>query len=276
MIALLLSALIGTGMAFIAGKVKGKGAEIVGFATAVPFFTYAIGAPLWNIAGDVVGFNLRGFAGFEVFASLILAIALIEVRAREALSIDEYIQVAPLSSFVLSAGAGLVGTLSRMWYLLSVIILLLLMFFPEKNPERWMRCQPFEGFGVPCITDDESRSAYVIANRVFVGGFTLQNFSSVEKLIACLLRAAEKTKRAARVLGYTCLLAPALIVPLLSWDFLSALILALAVTFLCYYLWALSMVVLSRRRVPAECREVLEEYAGFMRKTKRKREIIVS
>ncbi|WP_456396448.1 hypothetical protein [Thermococcus sp.] len=194
MIALLLSALIGTGMAFIAGKVKGKGAEIVGFATAVPFFTYAIGAPLWNIAGDVVGFNLRGFAGFEVFASLILAIALIEVRAREALSIDEYIQVVPLSSFVLSAGAGLVGTLSRMWYLLSVIILLLLMFFSEKNPERWMRCQPFEGFGVPCITDDESRSAYVIANRVFVGGFTLQNFSSVEKLIACLLRAAGKNQ----------------------------------------------------------------------------------
>ncbi|WP_461866149.1 hypothetical protein [Thermococcus sp.] len=271
MIALLLSALIGTGIAFIAGKVKGKGAEIVGIATAIPFFTYALSAPLWDIAADVVGVSLREWAGFEVFASLILAITLIEMRAGKSLSIDEYIQAVPLSSFVLSAEVGLVGTLSRLWYLLSVIILLLLALHSEKNPERWIRCRSFEGL---CFTDDESRSAYVLANRVFVGGFTLQNFSSVEKLIRCLLKTAEKTREAVRGMGYAFLLAPALIIPLLSRDFLSALILALVVTFPVYYLWALSLVVLSRKRAPAECREVLDEYAAFMRKTKRKGEII--
>ncbi|MBP1910871.1 hypothetical protein J2747_000130 [Thermococcus stetteri] len=209
-----------------------------------------------------------------MFLSFLVAIVYSYFRARESLSIDEYVQVSYLA---LGTFAGAVVLSSTLLYALIVpgILVYTLFAWPREGSSiKFLRVERTDFLeGAEVYTDEKSMMVFRDGRMLFIGGAVLKEFPRSRELAECTLMAptpSSAIKFAILIVGFL----PATLLFLVPRGALAIALYGIVVlmTFL-----LLGKVAVSRanKRLPGECREVIKEYSDFIRKKKGKLDIVV-
>ncbi len=287
MIALALGLIVGLGLAFLLGKVKGRSYELT-MALYTPLFVYIIanGLSMQGRGNIFVSTPLGDFqpgelAGVQTFLALILTIIYTGFRGKRALTVDEFPSVSLLTWILIAFGIGLTASESQVLLILGLALYILLGALSRRNPLGWLRATPCQGeladiagsHGLSCLTDEDGLTIYRVENTLVVGGRLPREFSRWKDVVECMT--GLRTGRTLRVIFYLVPLALPFIGVLMGPGVLTALVLAVLAVPLYFGLLIIS-VRETRSAMERECEEAVEEYAKFVRERKRgKREFVI-
>ncbi|MDK2914294.1 MAG: hypothetical protein PWQ79_1209 [Thermococcaceae archaeon] len=271
MIGLIGGVLLGFVMAFILGRVKGRGYEVAMALFGMPVFTYAIsiglgeGWPkntyLW--AGTCL--SPLKWAGIEVFLSFFVALLYFYLRARGSLSIDEYVQVSYLAPGTFAGAVVLSSTLLPALIVPGILAYALIVWPKEGSSIKFLKVERvdlLEGFEV--YTDEKSMMVFRDGRKLFIGGATLKRFPRSRELAECtLMLPALCVAKKLAILAIGFLPAVALLFVPRGTLTIAAYGVVVLVT---AQLLAKVTVKTTNKTLSKECREVVGEYSDFLRK----------
>ncbi|WP_297516476.1 hypothetical protein [Thermococcus sp.] len=151
MIALALGLIVGLGLAFLLGKVKGRSYELT-MALYTPLFVYIIadGLSMQGRGNIFVSTPLGDFqpgelAGVQTFLALILAIIYTGFRGKRALTVDEFPSVSLLTWILIAFGIGLTASESQVLLILGLALYILLGALSRRNLPQVAQGNPMSG-----------------------------------------------------------------------------------------------------------------------------------
>lgn len=266
MIGLVVGTLLGILLALIAGRLRGRGSEIFMSLLGIPVFTYAFSVPFaetwprntYICAGTCL--TPTQWAGVWVFLSFLVAVVYSYFRARESLSIDEYVQVSYLALGIFAGAVVLSSTLLPALIVPGILAYALLVWPREESSIKFLKVERTDFLeGAEVYTDENSMMAFKNGRTLFIGGAVLKEFPRSRELAECTLKAPNPSpgmKLAILIVGFL----PATLLFLVPRGVLA--IAAYGIVVLMTFL-LLGKVAVSRtnKRLPEECREVLKEYS---------------
>ncbi|MCD6523997.1 MAG: hypothetical protein J7K48_03235, partial [Thermococcus sp.] len=281
MIALALGLIVGFGLAFLLGKVKGRKSEMA-TTLAVPLMVYEVAEGVYGgwsgnvfIATPLGDFTPRELVGLETFLALLVVLVCVHLRARGTFEIDEFIGFSTFFWAMVGFGIGLSAS---GWSLLAIPGLILwgiLMWASRRNPLVGLRATPCtDGLselvsesGLKCLTDEESLGVYRINGYLLVGG-KIGNFPRWREIVRCIAMAPEQRTVQRVIIGLIYLLpVPAGII--LGDGIVTALTL-LILAVLNYLTVAFLSVRSFQRALPEDCKGVMNEYKKFFKESKKR------
>ncbi|NJF24473.1 hypothetical protein [Thermococcus sp. Bubb.Bath] len=279
MIGLLIGTGIGLLLAAIYGRLKGMAGEIE-MAVLIPFFTYLLSLQFYgnfDVPGAVAVVSTpigdfvqsRFSIGLDTALAALVALTYVWIRSKGALSVDEYQGLGLFLWAAFGMDVGLMATAGPVFMGTGFVILAVVLILHARKPGRDLRAVPCggelrelaerEGFG--CLSDKVSYGVYKIGSALVVGGKLPEEFPRWRKVVECML-AVPSSGIWDKALGYGFAFLPGIVGVFMKPGLLaSSLIIVLA--------FALMVIVGSyrvgrtKRSLPEECREVMDEYAKF-------------
>jgi len=272
MIAFAIGVIVGIPVAVITGKLLGKASEVLVALIGIPIITYAIALyELGMFAGlnaSIEGFSPEFIAGTETFLGLIVALLYTNFVTRRGVRIDDFIQISLTSFPYTILGIALAAQFWPGFLGLGMVSVAVMMIMSLRNPLRGLNARPCPQELGNCLTDDDSLMCAVVKGTLLVGGRTLREFPRAKELAECMKRAGKpsSTRKAA---GLLLSMLPLLAMLAPPGDLTIAAGLGTA------YLSTLLSTVLLTKGQPTPCPELAKEYREFLRKRKRKLDVVV-
>ena len=272
MIALVMGIVIGIPIALIMERLLGKANGTLIAIMGIPLITYAIAlhelGMFTGLNASIEGFSPEFIAGTETFLGLIVALAYVELRTREGLSIDDFIQ----TSITLLPYVSLAIALAfQFWpgFLAAGMTLVALMAVSSlRNPLKGLRVNPCPPDFGDCLTDENSLMSVIVGGRILVGGRVLREFPRAGELIECMKR-AKGISPMRKVIGFLVSLVPLGAIMLPPGEVTVAVGLATA------YVSTLAAAAMLTKGRTIPCPEINEEYRKFLKERKRKIDVAV-
>ncbi|AMQ19183.1 hypothetical protein [Thermococcus peptonophilus] len=271
---------LGILLAFIVGRLRGRGSEVITALFGIPVFTYAFSVPFreswpdntYICAGTCL--SLLQWAGMEVFLSSLVAVAYSYLKARKSLSIDEYIKVSYLALGIFAGAVTLSSTLLPA-LIVPGILAYTLFTWPRKGSSIKFLKVERAGFleGVEVYTDEKSIMAFKDGRMLFIGGAVLKEFPRSREFAECILKAPNPSsamKLAILIVGFL----PATLLFIVPRGVLAIAVYGIVILMTTMLLGKVA-VSGANKRLPEECREVLKEYSDFIREKKGKLDIVI-
>ncbi|NJE41824.1 hypothetical protein [Thermococcus sp. GR6] len=282
MIALVLGIIVGIGLALILGRLKGRAHELT-MVMLTPVFTYIVAQWFYGgwegnvfISTPLGDFKPSELIGLETFLTLFITLLYVNFRGKRALTIDEL----PGTSALVWAMTGLgIGLSASGWGLLlvpGVALYLFMIWLAHRDPFVGLKARPCgselgevaSALGYNCLTDENSLSVYKLGNCLLVGGGLVEKFPRWKEVVECMGKVPD-LGMGLKLAIHGIYLLPALVGVLMGDGPFTTMGL-IALTLFVFFLNLTVTVTLTKGKVREECREVLEEYAEFFRKNKKK------
>ncbi|ASJ01873.1 hypothetical protein A3L09_00660 [Thermococcus profundus] len=282
MIGFLIGTSLGLLIALLYGRFRGRAGEIE-VAVLMPFFTYLLSLQFYGNFGilgavAVVSTPIGNFVqsrfsiGLDTALAIIVAVAYIWFRSKGALSVDEYLSAGLSLWAIFGMNIGLMATAGPGFMLLGFAVLAILIFLSIRNPFQSLNAAPCGGElgelarreGFNCLSDRTSYSVYKVGYTIIVGGKLPEEFPQWREVVECMLTASSSGVWN-KVLGYGFAFLPG-IVGVFMEPGLLALLLIPALAFVLIMLQGSYNVRRTRKNLPKECGEVMDEYAEFYRR----------
>ncbi|ASJ09497.1 hypothetical protein A3L11_09740 [Thermococcus siculi] len=288
MIGFIIGTAIGLFLALAYGRFKGRAGEIV-MAALIPFITYLVS--LW-FYGD---FDLQGATvvvstpigdfvqsrfsiGLDTALATLVTVAYVGFRSKGALSVDEYLSAGLFLWTTFGMDAGLMATVGPGFMLIGFAVLALLIFLSIRNPFQSLNATPCDGElgklaereDLNCLRDKTSYSVYKIGDTIVVGGKLPEEFPRWREVLECMLT-VPSSKARDKALDYGLAFIPGLVGVFMKPGLLALLSIP-ALTFVLMILQGTYKVKRTRKNLPEECGEVMEEYAEFYRRKVKERD----
>ncbi len=287
MIGLAIGTALGIVSALIYGRFKGRSGELTMAAMGIPVFTYLASMGVyggWNSIGEVFfstplgDFTPNELIGLETFLATFVAFLYVWIRSKESLTIDELAGTSLSVGYALVAGVGLAASGGLLPFLLGLILVAGFGFLSYRNPLRSLKAVPCgealraltKDRELDCLTDNVSYGVYRSRNTLVVGGKFVKEFPRWKEVVGCLLR-VPYTERWQKILGYGSSFLMVAVGFVLSPGLLAIAVLY-ALAFVMMMGTAVYLVRRTKRRIPEDCRDVMEEYAKFYRKKAKERD----
>lgn len=279
---------IGLLLAVIYGRFKGRAGEIE-MAALIPFFTYLLSLHFYGNfevpgAVAVVSTPLGDFVqsrfsiGLDTALATSVALAYVWFRSKGALSVDEYLGSGLFLWAVLGMDVGLVATAGPLFMGIGFVMLAVVLVLSARKPLRDLKTIPCGGElreltereGFDCLSDKTSYGVYKVGNTIVVGGKLLEEFPRWEEVMECMLR-VPSSGILDKALGYGFAFLPG-IVGVFMEPGLLALLSIPALAFVLMVILGSYRVGRTKRELPKECGEVMDEYAAFYRRKAKDRD----
>jgi len=281
MIALALGVIVGLGLAFLLGKVKGRKSEVA-TTLAVPLMVYEVAEGVYGgwsgnvfIATPLGDSTPKELIGLETFLALLVVLVCVHLRAGETFEIDEFIGFSMFFWAMVGFGIGLSASGWSLVAIPGLILWGILMWASRRNPLVGLRATPCtDGLselvsesGLKCLTDEKSLGVYRINGYLLVGG-KIGNFPRWREIVRCVVMTPEQRTVQRAIIGLIYLLpVPAGII--LGDGIVTALTLLLLVV-LGYLTVAFLSVRAFQRALPEDCKGVMNEYKKFFKESKKR------
>ncbi|NJE31473.1 hypothetical protein E3E38_10505 [Thermococcus sp. 18S1] len=282
MIALALGLVVGVGTALLLGKLKGRVHELT-MALYTPVFTYLIADGFYGgwrgnvfISTPLGDFTPEELIGIQTFLALLATITYVQFRGRKSLTIDEFPSTSALFWVMLGTGIALSSSALPALVLPGLMLYAIIVLLSERDPFGWLKAESCSGelgelaksLRFECLTDRESLSVYRIKRHFILGGKVLSDFPRWRELVKCLAELPEAGKKL-RAFGYALNLLPVPVGITMGEGLLTALVLTILVLPL-YFGGPIISVKRTKTNIPEGCKGVMEEYAEFFRKNKKR------